>query len=240
IEDYEEEPVLRPGCKEYFWLLCKLIDNIHVKDASQTTLLDLDALARHLADCIRSREILDHQDGSIEDDGLTGLLRLATSVIKHKPPFKFSREGQEFLRDIFNLLFLLPSLKDRQQPKCKSHSSRAAAYDLLVEMVKGSVENYRLLHNWVMAQHMQSSHAPYKWDYWPHDDVRAECRFVGLTNLGATCYLASTIQQLYMIPEARQAIFTAKYSEDMKHKTTLLELQKMFTYLMVGVKEDIL
>lgn len=62
---------------------------------------------------------------------------------------------QEFLRDIFNLLFLLPSLKDRQQPKCKSHSSRAAAYDLLVEMVKGSVENYRLLHNWVMAQHMQ-------------------------------------------------------------------------------------
>ena len=232
IEDYEEEPVLRPGCKEYFWLLCKLIDNIHVKDASQTTLLDLDALARHLADCIRSREILDHQDGNIEDDGLTGLLRLATSVIKHKPPFKFSREGQEFLRDIFNLLFLLPSLKDRQQPKCKSHSSRAAAYDLLVEMVKGSVENYRLLHNWVMAQHMQSSHAPYKWDYWPHDDVRAECRFVGLTNLGATCYLASTIQQLYMIPEARQAIFTAKYSEDMKHKTTLLELQKMFTYLM--------
>ncbi|MEJ1274325.1 hypothetical protein NN561_005208 [Cricetulus griseus] len=231
IDDYEEEPMLKPGCKEYFWLLCKLVDNIHIKDASQTTLLDLDALARHLADCIRSREILDHLDGNIEDDGLSGLLRLATSVIKHKPPFKFSREGQEFLRDIFNLLFLLPSLKDRRQPKCKSHSSRAAAYDLLVEMVKGSVENYRLIHNWVMAQHMQS-HAPYKWDYWPHEDVRAECRFVGLTNLGATCYLASTIQQLYMIPEARQAVFTAKYSEDMKHKTTLLELQKMFTYLM--------
>uniref|UniRef100_A0A8C3G314 Ubiquitin carboxyl-terminal hydrolase 34 n=1 Tax=Cyclopterus lumpus TaxID=8103 RepID=A0A8C3G314_CYCLU len=232
VEDYEEEPLLRTGCKEYFWLLCKLIDNIHVKDASQTTLLDLDALARHLADCIRSREILDQQDGAIEDDGLTGLLRLATSVLKHKPPFKFSREGQEFLRDVHNLLFLLPSLADRAQPKCKSHAARAAAYDLLVETVKGSVENYRLLHNWVMSQHMQASHAPYKWDYWPHDDVRAECRFVGLTNLGATCYLASTIQQLYMIPEARQAVFTAKYAEDIKHKTTLLELQKMFTYLM--------
>lgn len=35
VEDYEEEPLLRTGCKEYFWLLCKLIDNIHVKDASQ-------------------------------------------------------------------------------------------------------------------------------------------------------------------------------------------------------------
>lgn len=52
-EDFEEEAMFRTGCKEYFWLLCKLIDNIHVKDASQTTLLDLDALARHLADCIR-------------------------------------------------------------------------------------------------------------------------------------------------------------------------------------------
>lgn len=105
-----------------------------------------------------SREILDQQDGAIEDDGLTGLLRLATSVLKHKPPFKFSREGQEFLRDVHNLLFLLPSLSDRAQPKCKSHSARAAAYDLLVETVKGSVENYRLLHNWVMSQHMQSEY----------------------------------------------------------------------------------
>lgn len=103
----------------------------------------------------RSREILDQQDGTIEDDGLTGLLRLATSILKHKPPFKFSREGQEFLRDVHNLLFLLPSLADRAQPKCKSHAARAAAYDLLVETVKGSVENYRLLHNWVMSQHMQ-------------------------------------------------------------------------------------
>lgn len=37
VEDYEEEPLLRTGCKEYFWLLCKLIDNIHVKDASQVS-----------------------------------------------------------------------------------------------------------------------------------------------------------------------------------------------------------
>jgi len=27
-EDFEEEAMFRTGCKEYFWLLCKLIDNI--------------------------------------------------------------------------------------------------------------------------------------------------------------------------------------------------------------------
>lgn len=128
---------------------------------------------------LSSREILDQQDGAIEDDGLTGLLRLATSVLKHKPPFKFSREGQEFLRDVHNLLFLLPSLADRAQPKCKSHASRAAAYDLLVETVKGSMENYRLLHNWVMSQHMQSERTPQghpgpasTWLFTPHCSSR--------------------------------------------------------------------
>lgn len=70
--------------------------------------------------------------------------------------------------------------------------------------------NFEFLSLCICNSCFSASHAPYKWDYWPHDDVRAECRFVGLTNLGATCYLASTIQQLYMIPEARQAIFTAK------------------------------
>lgn len=43
VEDYEEEPLLRTGCKEYFWLLCKLIDNIHVKDASQVGTSNLNA-----------------------------------------------------------------------------------------------------------------------------------------------------------------------------------------------------
>lgn len=60
-----------------------------------------------------SREILDHQDGNIEDDGLTGLLRLATSVVKHKPPFKFSREGQVTTK-------ILKETKQRMLTPCPS------------------------------------------------------------------------------------------------------------------------
>lgn len=40
-----------------------------------------------------SREILDYLDGSIEDDGFSGFLRLVISVIKYKLFFKFLREG---------------------------------------------------------------------------------------------------------------------------------------------------
>jgi ubiquitin carboxyl-terminal hydrolase 34 len=54
------------------------------------------------------------------------------------------------------------------------------------------------------------SHQPYSWDTWPHDEERAKCGFVGLTNLGATCYMATCMQHLYMIPEARKTIIEAK------------------------------
>ena len=54
------------------------------------------------------------------------------------------------------------------------------------------------------------SHAPYPWDYWPHEDGRSKCGYVGLTNLGATCYMATCMQHLYMIPQARQSVLQAK------------------------------
>ena len=46
----------------------------------------------------------------------------------------------------------------------------------------------------------------YPWDYWPMEDVRSVSGYVGLQNLGATCYMATCMQHLYMIPQARQCI----------------------------------
>jgi ubiquitin carboxyl-terminal hydrolase 34 len=74
----------------------------------------------------------------------------------------------------------------------------------------------------------------YPWDYWPHEDGRADCGFVGLTNLGATCYMASCMQHLYMMPQARNAILQAKADSAGKHEQTLVELQRMFAYLLVS------
>jgi len=53
------------------------------------------------------------------------------------------------------------------------------------------------------------SHQAYSWDTWPLDEERAKCGYVGLTNLGATCYMATCMQHLYMIPEARKSIIEA-------------------------------
>lgn len=38
------------------------------------------------------------------------------------------------------------------------------------------------------------------------EDVRSVSGYVGLQNLGATCYMATCMQHLYMIPAAREAV----------------------------------
>ena len=63
------------------------------------------------------------------------------------------------------------------------------------------------------------------------DDGRSECGYVGLTNLGATCYMATCVQQLYMIPDLRDGILTSSVGDGGKHPMTLQELQRMFAYL---------
>lgn len=74
----------------------------------------------------------------------------------------------------------------------------------------------------------------YPWDYWPADESRSECGYVGLTNLGATCYMASCMQHLYMMPQARAAVLRADPAQS-RHASTIAEMQRMFAYLMVSV-----
>ncbi|XP_064464002.1 ubiquitin carboxyl-terminal hydrolase 34-like isoform X1 [Ornithodoros turicata] len=235
-DEGEKEP-FGPGCRDYFFLACQLVDNLDDEVLpDQRSLVDLDALSAYLAEAILTRDIREARHDPVEDDGLYGLLSLATSVAKHNPPFKVSKEGQEFVLGVFECLFAVPSggspPGQRLQPKCKSSGVRSAAYDLLVELVRGAPDNFRLLHAKLLQQHSAKSHSPYPWDYWPHEDGRSECGYVGLTNLGATCYLASCMQHLYMMPQARASILSAKMISEGKHGQTLRELQRMFAYLL--------
>lgn len=45
-----------------------------------------------------------------------------------------------------------------------------------------------------------------KFQYEPLVAPRASCGYVGLKNAGATCYMNSVIQQLYMQPGVKEAI----------------------------------
>ncbi|XP_018562913.1 ubiquitin carboxyl-terminal hydrolase 34 [Anoplophora glabripennis] len=226
-----------PACRDYFWLVSRLVDSLPtelVKESledPQNCVMDINGLTNKIAQSVLTRDYLEKRHRTVDDDGLIGLLNLLTNLLKHRPPFQTGKGGQELLVEVFNFLFALPNPKLRHVPKCKSPRSRTAAFDLLVELVKGSPQNYAVLHEKLLRQHQPGPNSPYPWDYWPHEDGRSECGYVGLTNLGATCYMASCMQHLYMMPQARASILAAN-TVDAKHEPTLKELQRMFAYLL--------
>ena len=85
-----------------------------------------------------------------------------------------------------------------------------------------------------------------QWHFMPAAQEKARVGYVGLKNLGATCYLNSLLQQLYMIPAFRNAVLslptpagcppaagtpTAQLAGDEAARSLLYQLQHMFGYL---------
>lgn len=231
------------ACRDYFWLLSRLVDNTtpdllkgNIKEVQNNLTIDVEGLCHQVSKLIINRDILERRH--IQDDGLVGLLNLMANLVKYDSPFKYSQSGQQFIGKIFECLFALPTAENRDLPKCKSQGARAASYDLLIELTKNAPSNYMLLHKMLMLQHRPGPHSPYPWDYWPRDDGRSESGYVGLTNLGATCYMAACIQHIFMMPQARETILSVMADAPVKHKLTFCELQKMFAYLMESERKS--
>ncbi|XP_034127627.1 ubiquitin carboxyl-terminal hydrolase puf isoform X1 [Drosophila guanche] len=219
-----------PACRDYFWLLARLVDTLSSEIGAEEH-IDIEMLCESISQSILTREYYELRQG-FQDDAMVGLLNLMSNLIKHDTRFKYKPKILVFMDQLLGFLFDMPSPSDRNKPKCKSPTSRAATFDLLTELTRGCATNFTYLHGRLMAQHKSGPKPPYPWDYWPRDEGRADCGYVGLTNLGATCYMASCIQHLYMMPQARAAVLRVPPAGAQKHAPTLLELQRMFAYLL--------
>ncbi|BFZ12255.1 hypothetical protein BsWGS_15296 [Bradybaena similaris] len=223
----EEKEIYGAGCHDYFIFLPMCLDEL----GPQQTNINMDALLKQVTDDILNRPYYETYKGYEEDEGLIGLLNVAAALYRHSPPFVQSDENARFLDSLFDFLFQVPSPRLPHLPKCKSLKTRQAAYDLIGEMCNGVMRNYSIAVDKFMNQNTREAHAPYPWDYWPQEDGRAKCGYVGLTNLGATCYMATAIQQLFMIPRLRQAVLHFQVDDSGPHSPMMMELQRMFAYL---------
>lgn len=154
--------------------------------------------------------------------------------------------SEDIVRYVFSeCLFSIP---DRHRhdllclPKCKSASSREAALNMLLTLAKSSKKLFDRIF-WMLSR-LTSMHPnrDLGWNYRPLDLDRSSSGYVGLRNLGATCYMNSLLQQLFMIPEFRRCILSAAVpdvvpnigsDEDQPARQMLSALQTCYGFLQV-------
>lgn len=242
-----------PGCKDYFWLLCRLLDspqNLHhtsdtgyhenllaTEQSRQSPVslpkITMPLLCVYLISAMNKRQTYETRDYSVEDDTLRGMLLMMTMALRRDLSFKHTQAAYDFVPELYEYLFAAPNQNQRYLPKCKSPATRSTAFDLMLALVDKCPRNYyRLVDLLLNDLHSSVVKGTYPSDYWPHDDCRSEVGFVGLINLGATCYLATCMQHLFMIPNLRYAILSIEDTKNIRHGDIIRELQKIFTCLL--------
>lgn len=168
-----------------------------------------------------------------QDKGLVGLLSLLRCVCKGGSSLKqrcFSEGIVSFLLE--GCLFAAPSATDHgldAPPKCKTEASRSAAFRLIEELAKGEFKIYEAVTSWVI-EHLKSV-SPMRSKALVRGRARPGHGYVGLQNMGATCYMNSLLQQLYHIPEFRSALLSLEDKSEDLTDSTLYQMQVMFASL---------
>ncbi|XP_070196439.1 ubiquitin carboxyl-terminal hydrolase 24-like isoform X2 [Littorina saxatilis] len=232
-------------CSQYFDLRCRLLENLSV-EMQRDLQLDIDQMLEDeigwLSNFVPSRYAeLQPTDNIL----LAGHLHLVRTFFTCQQVSK-EEHGEELVGDLLHD-FLFPASKlmmdNRMQiseesgltefnPKCSLHESRLAAFELLTELCNNCPHNLTLVCRQLLAMHHQhNTDCGNEWEYMPPVDGRASCGYVGLKNAGATCYMNSVLQQLYMVPGVPEAILSV--DEDQPDEDSVFnQVQQVFGHLM--------
>ncbi|KAF9938245.1 hypothetical protein BGZ67_000390 [Mortierella alpina] len=206
------------------------------------------ALYARLMDNIISHPSSEGASSLTEDTVLIGMLKVATAMISVNTSLRQLDTGFRIIDFVFDeclfpqTLAGTPSSADvaLKSAKCVSEGSRSAAFGYLEEAVRGNPEALRLVINKTRRHFERDSEMEDQWGYDPQMIKKARCGFVGLQNLGATCYVNSILQQFYMNDSFRHGILDAPSGDDdaTKQDTLLYQLQALFANLQESQKRS--
>uniref|UniRef100_A0A4X1TVK3 USP domain-containing protein n=1 Tax=Sus scrofa TaxID=9823 RepID=A0A4X1TVK3_PIG len=216
---------------DYFTLLRHLLNyaynsNINVPNAEVLLNNEIDWLKR-----IRDNVKDTGETTGIEEPVLEGHLGVTKELLAFQTPEKKCHIGCEKGANLIKELiddFIFPASKvylqclrngelpaEQAIPVCSSPATINAGFELLVALAVGCVRNLKqivdcLTEMYYMGTAITTCEALTEWEYLPPVGPRPPKGFVGLKNAGATCYMNSVIQQLYMIPSIRNNILAVE------------------------------
>lgn len=149
---------------------------------------------------------LSEQSDSLDhvDSYLSGLFILSARIIEKRPVLAKGRS--KLLHSLFqDFLFQTGNLSavdgGNGSPKCRTSTSRTSCFELLKSLVWNDAENYGTFLSLLLSQQNRDNEPFNTWMYSPSSESKTACGYVGLRNLGTTCYMNSILQQcMYRFP----------------------------------------
>jgi ubiquitin carboxyl-terminal hydrolase 34 len=124
-------------------------------------------------------------------------------------------------------------LADFQVPLLDSRT-RVAVYRLLAAItIENGVKNLLIAADWVTAASLDKTEDPQRYIVDRSHLIRPESGYLGLRNLGNTCYMNSLLTQLYMNPVFR-AFIIKQPTSDQNRQILLAETQVLFSRMQNG------
>ena len=172
------------------------------------------------------------KSGKEQDYVMCGILKVLKAAIT-KAQIPVTEEIANLI--LHSCLFEIPTSGNKDPPKCKNSESRREAFYLLSALCQGSEEALSYVTKYLARlhedPHWRTSRST-DWNYSPTALEKSETGFVGIKNLGCTCYMSSCIQQIFNVPSFREGILRAKDKSGESFEDSLLyQLQYMFSAL---------
>ncbi|KAJ6251615.1 ubiquitin carboxyl-terminal hydrolase faf-y-related [Anaeramoeba flamelloides] len=250
-------------CSGLIELNYKSITNNDINENSKNdeNKINYDELFEILIKKIKSTPIVEKWGDNNEPDRvMIGYLNLLSILFKYEDKYKelINNENYNLINEFWNIcLFQFPTIKDFPDinqkgnelkftpikktkneklllPKTKENLTRRAIYNCLIELTKNNSKNFLIVSNLIKIQ-QKNLILPDTWHYNPRLNSKSKLNYLGLRNLGATCYLNSVLQQLFMIPEFRKKILSTPFEKN--SQLPLYQLQKLFCNLLWNEKK---
>lgn len=215
-------PEFSASCNEYFQLFCRILK---YGCAFNWNLTGSEALLHKEITWIRSirDNVKQTGDTGVHEDLLEGRIFLAKDLMAMLPADAKPQLNSLIMELVDDFVFpaskqylhyrrngQLPDLQMQSPPPvCRNPRTIQAASDLLVALCTNSVPNMKSLVHTLLDMFCFEMEPLQEWEYLPPVGARPKGGFCGLKNAGATCYMNSVLQQLFMVPSIRVGILGA-------------------------------